>query len=126
MPEVSNNVKVTLPDGTSREYPAGTTLGAIAKSFNPRLAKEAVVARVDGTLTDLGRPAPDGATLEFLTFADGDGQRTYRHSTAHVMAQAVQKLFPGVKFAIGPAIADGFYYDFDTGTTFTPEDLEKN
>lgn len=124
MGEISK-VKVTLPDGNAREYQAGTTLLDIAKDISPRLARETLAAKVDGRLTDLGRPMERDANLEFLTFDDEEGRQVYRHSTAHVMAQAVQKLFPGVKFAIGPAIADGYYYDFDTSEPFVPEDLAR-
>lgn len=118
-------IKATLPDGGVREYPAGTSLLDIAKDISPRLAREALAAKVDGRLTDLGRTLERDASVEFLTFDDEEGRQVYRHSTAHVMAQAVQKLFPGVKFAIGPAIADGFYYDFDTSEPFKPEDLAR-
>jgi threonyl-tRNA synthetase len=114
-------IKVTLPDGNAREYQAGTTLMDIAKDISPRLAREALAAKVDGRLTDLGRSLERDAAVEFLTFDHEEGRQVYRHSTAHVMAQAVQKLFPGVKFAIGPAIADGYYYDFDTIEPFVPE-----
>lgn len=124
MGEISK-VKVTLPDGNAREYQAGTTLLDIAKDISPRLAREALAAKVDGRLTDLGRPVERDAAVEFLTFDDEEGRQVYRHSTSHVLAQAVQKLFPGVKFAIGPAIADGYYYDFDTRDPFVPEDLAK-
>ncbi len=118
-------IKVTLPDGNAREYQAGTTLMDIAKDISPRLAREALAAKVDGRLTDLGRSLERDAAVEFLTFDHEEGRQVYRHSTAHVMAQAVQKLFPGVKFAIGPAIADGYYYDFDTIEPFVPEDLAR-
>jgi len=119
------NVKVTLPDGSVCEYPVGTTLLEIAKSISSRLAKEALVAKVNGRLMDLTSPLNEDASVTFLTFDDEEGKQVYRHSTSHVMAQAVQKLFPGTKFAIGPAIAEGFYYDFDTKETFTPDDLAK-
>lgn len=121
----NSKVRIMLPDGNAREYQAGTTLMDIAKDISSRLAREALAAKVDGRLTDLGRPMERDAAVEFLTFDDEEGRQVYRHSTAHVMAQAVQKLFPGVKFAIGPAIADGFYYDFDTREPFVPEDLAK-
>lgn len=119
------NIKVTLPDGSERNYPAGTTLTKVAEGISLRLARESLAAKVDGQLVDMGRPLERDAHVQFLTFEDEEGRQVYRHSTAHVMAQAVQKLFPGVKLAIGPAIADGFYYDFDTVEPFTPEDLEK-
>jgi len=122
---LSELVKVTLPDGSVREYQAGTTLMEVARSISQRLAKEALVARLDGRLADLGTPLNSDAQVAILTFEDDEGKQVFRHSTAHVMAEAVQKLFPGVKFAIGPAIADGFYYDFDTKEPFSPEDLVK-
>ena len=122
---MSELVKVTLPDGSVREYQAGTTLMEVARSISQRLAKEALVARLDGRLADLGTPLNSDAQVAILTFEDDEGKQVFRHSTAHVMAEAVQKLFPGVKFAIGPAIADGFYYDFDTKEPFSPEDLVK-
>lgn len=121
----AGNIKVTLPDGAVREYQAGTTLMDIAGSISQRLAREALVAKVDGRLVDLGAPLNSDARVAFLTFEDDEGKQVFRHSTAHVMAEAVQKLFPGTKFAIGPAIADGFYYDFDTKQPFSPEDLAK-
>lgn len=120
-----NQIKVTLPDGGAREYPAGTTLMDIAKSISPRLGREALAAKVDGRLADLELPLERDAAVEILTFDDEEGRQVYRHSTAHVMAQAVQKLFPGVSLAIGPAIADGYYYDFDPREPFVPEDLAR-
>ncbi|OPX90547.1 MAG: Threonine--tRNA ligase 2 [Pelotomaculum sp. PtaB.Bin104] len=118
-----NQIKITLPDGSSLEQPAGATLLEIAKSISPRLAKEVLVARVDGQVVDLKSTLSRDAQVEFLTFDDEAGRKAHRHSTSHVMAQAVQKLFPGVRFAIGPAIADGYYYDFETDKNFTPADL---
>ena len=118
-------VKIKFPDGSEKSYEEGATLLDIAKSVSGRLAKEAIVARVDEKIYDLSAPVKKDARVEFLTFNDEDGKKAYRHSTSHVMAQAVQKLFPGVKFAIGPAVADGYYYDFDTDKPFTPEDLSK-
>jgi threonyl-tRNA synthetase len=97
----------------------------IAKDISPRLAREALAAKVDGSLADLGSALERDAAIAFLTFDDEEGRQVYRHSTSHVMAQAAQKLFPGIKLAIGPAIADGFYYDFDTSEPFVPEDLVK-
>ncbi len=121
----NKNIKVTLPDGSVREYPAGTTLAEIAKGISSRLFREALVVKVDDRLVDLGSPLSRDSAVQFLTFQDEEGRQVYRHSTAHVMAQAVKRLFPGVKLAIGPAIADGYYYDFDTEEPFTPEDLVK-
>jgi threonyl-tRNA synthetase len=118
-------ITVTLKDNSQRSYDEGTTLLDIARDISPRLAKEVLVAEVDGQLTDLTRPLKMDARVEFHTFDNPAGREAYRHSAAHVMAQAVRNLFPGVRLAIGPAIADGFYYDFDTRQPFSPADLEK-
>ncbi len=122
MPE---EIVVTLPDGSTKSVAAGTTALDLASSIGKRLAKDAVAARVDGTLTDLTVPLPDGAAVEIVTGASDTGRHVLRHSTSHVMAQAVTQLFPGAKYSIGPAIEDGFYYDFDLpgGRTFHEEDL---
>jgi len=116
-------MRIILPDGTSKEYPAGTTPLKIAQDLSSRLAREALVARVDDKIWDLTRPLPGDCRLELLTFEQEEGQLTYRHSASHVLAQAVKRLFPGTKLGIGPAIAEGFYYDFDSPHKFTPEDL---
>ena len=118
-------VTVSFPDGSQKTYEKGAQLTEIANRISGRLAKEALIAKVDEAYWDLNTPLQQDATVEFITFNDEAGKKAYRHSTSHVMAQAVQKLFPGVKFAIGPAVADGYYYDFDTEKPFTPEDLEK-
>lgn len=118
-------IQITLKDGKTVEYPAGVTPLEIAKSIGPRLAKEALAAKVNGRLQDLNQPINDDAQVEFLTFEDEEGQAVYRHSTAHVMAQAVKRLYPECKLAIGPSIKDGFYYDFDVLESFSPEDLER-
>jgi threonyl-tRNA synthetase len=118
-------VKVTLKDGSVREYEPGTPLVRIAQDISPRLGREALVAAVDGRLVDLSYPLHRDAAVEFYTFEDEPGRDAFRHSAAHVMAQAVKRLFPEVKLAIGPAIAGGFYYDFDAEKPFTPADLEK-
>jgi threonyl-tRNA synthetase len=122
---MSSPITITLPDGSSREYPAGTTAGDVAASVGSRLARAAVAATVDGDEVDLGRPLPDGAAVAIVTDDTEAGRHVLRHSTAHVMAQAVTQLFPGAKFSIGPAIENGFYYDFDLpdGRTFSDDDL---
>ena len=119
-------VRVRLPDGSARELPEGATSGALAADIGRRLARDAVIARVDGAEVDLAAPLPDGATVEIVTAASERGLHTLRHSTAHVLAQAVLGLFPGATFAIGPPVANGFYYDFELpdGRTFTDADLE--
>ena len=120
-----SSITITLPDGTARDYPAGATAGEVAASIGSRLARAAVAATVDGEAVDLGRPIDDGATVAIVTDDTEAGRHVLRHSTAHVMAQAVTQLFPGAKFSIGPAIENGFYYDFDLpdGRTFTDDDL---
>ncbi|OAT79394.1 threonine--tRNA ligase [Desulfotomaculum copahuensis] len=118
-------VKVTLKDGSVREYPPGTTCAAVAGEISPRLGREALVAAVDGRLVDLGYPLEHDAAVQFFTFDDPEGRQAFRHSTAHVLAQAVKKVFPEARLAIGPAIAGGFYYDFDVPRPFTPEQLAK-
>ena len=120
-----SQVNIKFPDGSVKDFAAGTTGFEIAKSISPRLAKEAVVVRVDGQLRDLSYPIPKDAEVEILTFNDADGKQVFWHSSSHIMAQAVEEVFPGAKLAIGPSIAEGWYYDFDVEKPFTPEDLEK-
>jgi threonyl-tRNA synthetase len=118
-------ITITLPDGSHREYPVGTTAADVAGSIGKRLAKAAVAATVDGHEVDLGRALDDGDQIAIITDDTEDGRHVLRHSTAHVMAQAVTQLFPGAKFSIGPAIENGFYYDFELpgGATFSDDDL---
>ncbi|MEX2625950.1 MAG: threonine--tRNA ligase [Ilumatobacteraceae bacterium] len=118
-------INITLPDGSTREYAEGTTAADVAASIGSRLAKAAVAADVDGHPADLHAPLADGAKVAIVTADSDEGREVLRHSTAHVMAQAVTRLFPGAKFSIGPAITDGFYYDFELpdGTTFSDDDL---
>jgi threonyl-tRNA synthetase len=122
---MTSPITITLPDGTAREYPAGTTAADVAASIGSRLAKAAVAATVDGEEVDLGSPLRDGDKVAIVTDDSDAGRHVLRHSTAHVMAQAVTHLFPGAKFSIGPAIENGFYYDFDLpdGRTFSDDDL---
>ncbi len=121
MPEVN----VTLPDGSVKAYPAGTSPFDVARSISNRLADDAIVARVDGTLWDLKRPLESDAKVEILTTKNPEALEVYRHSTAHLLAAAVLQLWPETKLGIGPPIENGFYYDFDKASPFTPEDLEK-
>lgn len=118
-------VKVTMKDGSVREYEKGITLSQLAADISGRLTKEALVASLDGRLTDMGTSLETDANVVFYTFNDDEGKHVFRHSTAHVLAQAVKNLFPDTKLAIGPAISDGYYYDFDSLVKFTPEILEK-
>ena len=122
MPE---QVTVSLPDGSTKVLPAGATGSDLAAAVGRRLAASAVAAVVDGREVDLGRALPDGASVSVVTADSEAGRAVLRHSTAHVMAQAVLRLWPGAQYAIGPAIADGFYYDFALpgGATFSEEDL---
>jgi len=119
------DITVSLPDGSSRSLPEGSTAADLASSIGKGLAKAAVAATVDGREVDLAAPLPDGAAVAVITDNTEEGRYVLRHSTAHVLAQAVTDLFPGAKYAIGPPIADGFYYDFDLpgGAHFTEEDL---
>jgi len=118
-------VKITLPDGSIKEFPRGTTVLEVAQSIGSRLAKAALAGRVNGHYVDLNYRLEGDAKLAIITFADQAGKDILRHSAAHVMAEAVQRVFPEAKLAIGPAIADGFYYDFEIDGTFSPEDLER-
>lgn len=118
-------IQITLKDGSQREVEQGTTLAEFAASISRSLAKSAVAAKVDGRVTDLPIKLEKDARVEFVTFEDAEGRDAFRHTSSHILAQAVKRLFANVKIAIGPAIANGFYYDFDVAEAFTPEDLEK-
>ncbi len=122
-----SDISITLPDGSVRSLPEGATGTDLAASIGRRLAKDAVVVEVDGEPRDLAAPLPDGATVRIVTDREPDAAEYLRHSTAHVLAQAVLELWPGATFAGGPAIENGFYYDFELpgGGTFTDEDLER-
>jgi len=117
-------IHVTLPDGSVKDVAPGTTPAEVAASIGKRLARDAVAAEVDGRLVDLTAPLTSDCRLKLHTGESAEGLDVLRHSTAHLMAQAVKTLFPGVKVAIGPATEDGFYYDFDVSQPFRPEDLE--
>ncbi|AVO74971.1 threonine--tRNA ligase [Megasphaera elsdenii] len=115
--------ELVLKDGSKKQFPDGISLAEAVKQLSNSLAKKVLVAKVNGEVTDLRETIVDGSTVEFLTFADQEGKDTLRHTASHVMAQAIQHLFPGVKFAIGPSIENGFYYDLDTEHRFTQEDF---
>ena len=119
------DVKIILPDGSAKEYAAGTTLGEAVKKLSNSLAKKVLAANVNGELTDLREELVDGSKVEFLTFEEDGGKHTLRHTASHILAQAVKRLWPEAKLAIGPAIDKGFYYDIDMEHTLTPEDLTK-
>ena len=123
----SGVITVRLPDGSARELPEGATALDLASAIGPGLARAAVAAEVDGSQVDLGAPLADGATVSIVTVNTDEGRYVLRHSTAHVLAQAVCDLFPGARYAIGPPIADGFYYDFELpgGAHFSDDDLER-
>jgi threonyl-tRNA synthetase len=116
-------ISVHLPDDSVRELPDGATGADLALSIGPRLLEAALAVRVDGVVRDLKAPLPDQAKVAVVTGKDPAALEIVRHSTAHLLAQAVQRLFPGVRVGIGPVIEDGFYYDFQVEKFFTPEDL---
>lgn len=116
-------ITIRLKDGKEKEFESAVSLADAAKAISNSLGKNALVAKVNGELTDLRDPIVDGAEVEFFTKEDPEGLFTLRHTASHVMAQALQHLFPGVKFAIGPAIDDGFYYDLDSDHVFSQEDF---
>jgi threonyl-tRNA synthetase len=118
-------IRVTLPDGSQREVPSGTTARQIAETIGPGLARAALAARVNGEVWDLDRPLDSDATLAILTERDPEALELLRHSSAHILATAVRELFPSAGIGFGPAIEDGFYYDFQVDRPFTPEDLQR-
>ena len=124
---MSSGVTIILPDGSERVLGGDATGADLAADLGGRAAKEALIAVADGVELDLNRPLPDGANVSLVFPASEEGLEVLRHSTAHVLAQAVLTLYPGATFSIGPPIEDGFYYDFDLpdGQTFSDEDLEK-
>ncbi|HEY5965930.1 MAG TPA: TGS domain-containing protein, partial [Xanthobacteraceae bacterium] len=116
-------VAVTFPDGARREYPQGTTGVDIAKGISPSLAKRTVAMALDGVIADLADPIEQDAKIEFVSRDDPRALELIRHDAAHVLAEAVQSLWPGTQVTIGPVIDNGFYYDFHRYAPFTPEDL---
>jgi threonyl-tRNA synthetase len=124
MEALAQTVTIRLPDGSTKVVPKGSTLRQIAESIGPRLAKDALAARLDGRIVDLSRPVEADASVEIITPRSPEALEIYRHSTAHLTANAVKRLFPDVQIGIGPAIENGYYYDFNPKRPFTPEDLE--
>ena len=121
---MSEQIHITLPDGAVKEVAAGSSALDIAKSISEGLARKVLAASVNGQVWDLTRPITSDATLKLLTWDDTDGKSTFWHSSAHLMAEAVESLFPGVKFWVGPPVEKGFYYDMDLGDRkMTEEDL---
>jgi threonyl-tRNA synthetase len=122
---VAEEIKITLPDGSVKAFPKGASGEDVAKSISERLFNDAVAVKIDGELKDIYLPIDKDCEIRILTNRDAESLDIYRHSTAHLLANAVKELFPETKIAIGPTIEDGFYYDFDRETPFTPDDLIK-
>ena len=120
---MAQSIALTFPDGARREYPTGTTGLDIAKGISPSLAKRTVAMALDGTVADLSDPIGRDAKIEFLSREDPRALELIRHDAAHVLAEAVQSLWPGTQVTIGPVIENGFYYDFFRNEPFTPEDF---
>lgn len=118
-------INITLKDGTTKEFEKGSSVLDIAKAISSGLARVAMAAEVDGQLADLRKPILQDSSLHINTFDDKNGKEAFWHTSSHILAQAVKRLFPEAKLAIGPAIDNGFYYDFDVKDPFTPEDLER-
>lgn len=118
-------IKITFPDGGVREYAKGTTPKQIAESISPRLAKEVLAASVDGQTIDLNRPIEHDARFQLYKWEDPEGKHAFWHSSSHLMAEALESLYPGIKFGIGPSIENGFYYDVDSPVPITDADLPK-
>ncbi|HLX13078.1 MAG TPA: TGS domain-containing protein, partial [Bacteroidota bacterium] len=121
-----DKIKLTFPDGSVREYDGGVTGNDVAKGISNSLAREALAIEVNGEVRDLSRAIPANASVKILKWDDAGGKYAYWHSSAHLMAEAIEALFPGTKFGIGPPIDEGFYYDIDMGGhSLSPEDLQK-
>ena len=121
----SQFIHITLPDGTRKQVPAGCTVREALTPEGGRLDAKVLAAKINGEPRDLSCPLEQDATIEPLTFESAEGREVYRHSSTHIMAQAVKEVFPTAQLTIGPALDDGFYYDFAFDRPFTPEDLEK-
>ena len=122
---MAEELRLTLPDGSDKAVPAGTTARAVAESIGPRLARAAIAAKLDGDIVEMDRPLAHSGRFEILTEAAPDALAVLRHSSAHALATAVRRLFPDAGIGFGPSIDDGFYYDFAVPRPFTPEDLER-
>ena len=116
----AHTIEITLPDGSKKEFRRGTTVREVAASIGPRLAKDAWAGKLDGKVVDLATPIESNASLEIITAKSPDAVPIYRHSTAHLTAQAVKRLFPDVQIGIGPPIENGYYYDFNPVRPFAP------
>ncbi len=122
---MSEVIKMTFPDGAVKEFPNGTTTEDIAASISPGLKKKAIAGKVNEKLIDLRTPITFDGSIEIVTPDHKDALEVLRHSTAHLMAQAVRRIFGNVKLGVGPVIEGGFYYDMDLEVSITPEDLPK-
>ena len=120
-----NNVKITFPDGSVREYPQGVTPFQIAESISQRLAQEVLSATVNGKVVDLAMPVNQDASVKLNKWEDPEGKATFWHTSSHLLAEALESLYPGIKFGIGPSIENGFYYDVDSPVPITEADLPK-
>ncbi len=118
-------IKITFPDGGVREYAKGTTPMQIAESISPRLAQEVLAASVNGQTTDLNRPIEEDAQFKLYKWEDAEGKHAFWHSSSHLLAEALESLYPGIKFGIGPSIENGFYYDVDSPVPITEADLPR-
>ena len=119
-------MKITLKDGSVKEYAEAKSVIEIAADISEGLARAATAGEIDGEIVDLRTPVEKDCQLNILTFNDDKGKGAFRHTASHIMAQAIKRLYPETKLAIGPSVADGFYYDVDRETPFTAEDLENH
>ena len=118
-------IKITFPDGSAREYEKGTTAYGIAESISPRLAADSLAASVNGATVDMMRPIETDAAVRFYKWDDAEGRHAFWHTSSHLLAEALEALYPGIKFGIGPAIENGFYYDVESPVTITESDLPR-
>src|SRR4030067_681904 len=118
------SIKIKLPDGSIREFEKGMTAFKIAEAISPRLSQDTLAVEVDGVVRDLSYKIENDSSVKFLTFDDDKGKEVYWHSTSHLMAHAIQEIYPEAKFGVGPAIDTGFYYDIDINSKLSEEDLE--
>ena len=123
---MSEMIKITFPDGNIKEYPKGITTEDIAGSISSGLKKQALAGKFNGEMVDLRTPLNEDGEIQIITYKDQEGLEVLRHSTAHLMAQAIKRLYPNVKLGVGPVIENGFYYDIDMEQRLTPEDLTEN
>ena len=114
-------IKITFPDGSIREYESGVNGFQIAESISSRLAQDVIAVQVNDEVTEINRPITEDATIKLFKWDDAEGKHAFWHTSAHLMAEALQELYPGIQFGIGPAIENGFYYDVDPGTAVIKE-----